>query len=197
MTKTIETMRLSGGHPVLDFVNTVDSRGDRWGPDLLESFSDLMTFAQRVGLTSESTDKDLEQGAVEKDRDIALSAAKELRECLYRVFLAEGVGGNPSRDDIAYLEEAATSARSRQRFSHDNGTWYWEPRFEEPLDVVHLFAISGANLLAAKDGRRPVKECQGDNCGWLFLDHSKGGRRKWCSEESCGTHSRVKRFRSK
>ncbi|WP_312367149.1 CGNR zinc finger domain-containing protein [Ensifer sp.] len=31
----------------------------------------------------------------------------------------------------------------------------------------------------------------------LFLDKSKSGRRLWCSDASCGTHTRVKRFRAR
>ncbi|NEJ72061.1 hypothetical protein GR197_16175 [Rhizobium phaseoli] len=197
MSKTVQNMRLSGGHPVLDFVNTVDSRGDRWGPDLLDSFDDLVIFARRVGLTADRGDSALGLTASQGDAFEALRAGKELRECLYRLFLVEHRGGRPSQDDIAYLEEAATSGRARQTFHHDGETWTWMQKLKEPLDLVHLLALSGADLLATKPERRPIRECKGANCGWLFLDHSKGGRRKWCSDESCGTHSRVKRFRAK
>jgi predicted RNA-binding Zn ribbon-like protein len=51
--------------------------------------------------------------------------------------------------------------------------------------------------LADRQHRRGVRECPGPNCGWLFLDTSKAGRRRWCSDESCGSRSRVKRFRAK
>jgi hypothetical protein len=52
-------------------------------------------------------------------------------------------------------------------------------------------------LLIARNDRRDVRECKGDNCGWLFLDHSKGGHRIWCSDTSCGTRSRIARFRTR
>jgi predicted RNA-binding Zn ribbon-like protein len=42
-----------------------------------------------------------------------------------------------------------------------------------------------------------VRECLGPNCGWLFIDTSRGGQRRWCSDRSCGTHARVRRFRAK
>jgi predicted RNA-binding Zn ribbon-like protein len=28
----------------------------------------------------------------------------------------------------------------------------------------------------------------------LFLDHSKNGRRRWCSMEDCGTHEKIRRY---
>jgi predicted RNA-binding Zn ribbon-like protein len=52
-------------------------------------------------------------------------------------------------------------------------------------------------LLIARNDRREVRECKDDNCGWLFLDHSKGGHRRWCSDASCGTRSRITRFRTR
>lgn len=48
--KTIADINLLGGHVALDFVNTVDSCGDRWGPDYLTSFRDLAAWALRVDL---------------------------------------------------------------------------------------------------------------------------------------------------
>ncbi|MGH2486180.1 MAG: CGNR zinc finger domain-containing protein [Ktedonobacterales bacterium] len=29
-----------------------------------------------------------------------------------------------------------------------------------------------------------MRECPGPRCGWLFLDTSKNGARRWCSMES-------------
>jgi predicted RNA-binding Zn ribbon-like protein len=52
-------------------------------------------------------------------------------------------------------------------------------------------------LLIARNDRREVRECKGDNCGWLFLDRSKGGHRMWCSDASCGARSRIARFRTR
>ncbi|WP_420820664.1 CGNR zinc finger domain-containing protein [Rhizobium tubonense] len=33
-----------------------------------------------------------------------------------------------------------------------------------------------------------MRACQGRNCGWLFLDQSCGGPRRWCSDKTCGSH---------
>ena len=48
--KTIADISLLGGHPALDFVNTVDAWRDRWGPDFLATYDDLVVWAERVGL---------------------------------------------------------------------------------------------------------------------------------------------------
>lgn len=197
MTKSVENMRLSGGHPVLDFVNTVDSRRNRWGPDLLQRFDDLVEFCLRVALVTEDQSKILRSSAKSSETSAvnALKIAIDLRESCYRVFLAEDRGGDLLHDDVAYLEAAATTARTHQMFRRQFNGWAWIQRMETPFDLVDALSSSAADLLATRSERRPVKECKGDNCGWLFLDHSKGGRRIWCSEASCGVHSRVKKFR--
>lgn len=198
MANSVEDMRLSGGHPALDFVNTVDSRRNRWGPDLLVNYADLIAFCLRVDLISATQATGFKQLAEENPAAAAnaLEAAVEVRECLYRVFLDEDVGGKPKMDDVAFTAEVVTAARGRQAFGQRSGAWTWAHRIEAPSDLVHVLSSSAAELLATRSERRPVKECKGDNCGWLFLDRSKGGRRIWCSEESCGVHSRVKKFRS-
>ncbi|MEJ7682514.1 MAG: CGNR zinc finger domain-containing protein [Segetibacter sp.] len=39
-------------------------------------------------------------------------------------------------------------------------------------------------LLSDKLSR--IKEC--GNCGWLFYDSSKNGKRRWCSMKTCGSN---------
>ena len=33
-----------------------------------------------------------------------------------------------------------------------------------------------------------------DACCWLFLDHSRGGSRRWCSMADCGTEAKKRRY---
>ncbi|WP_246713898.1 CGNR zinc finger domain-containing protein [Rhizobium leguminosarum] len=32
--------------------------------------------------------------------------------------------------------------------------------------------------------------------GWLILDESRGGHRRWWSDNTCGSHARVRKFRA-
>ena len=197
MAKSVSTMRLSGGHPALDFVNTVDSRRGRWGPDLLTKFVDLVTFSQRVDLISGAAAATLRQAAEASPGAAAkaLATGIDLRESLYRVFLEEDGGAIAPEGDANVVKAAAIVARSHQVFEQLAGGWAWTTKVETPADLVHVLSSSAADLLVSRPNRRSVKECKGDNCGWLFLDTSKGGRRIWCSEASCGVHNRVRKFR--
>jgi predicted RNA-binding Zn ribbon-like protein len=49
-------------------------------------------------------------------------------------------------------------------------------------------------LLTAPELQR-VRACPGlGDCGWLFLDTSKSGRRRWCSMEGCGSRAKMRRY---
>ncbi|HEV8444234.1 MAG TPA: CGNR zinc finger domain-containing protein, partial [Steroidobacteraceae bacterium] len=62
--------------------------------------------------------------------------------------------------------------------------------FDLPLDLVVLAAV---DLLGELDlGRTRV--CRGHDCGWLFIDTSKGGRRVWCDMATCGNAAKGARF---
>ena len=38
-----------------------------------------------------------------------------------------------------------------------------------------------------------VRECPGDEtCGWLFLDTSRSGTRRWCDMRTCGNRAKVR-----
>jgi hypothetical protein len=76
----------------------------------------------------------------------------------------------------------------------DGGGYAWRWRVDDPDAVTHRIACSAADLLTSPMLRR-VHVCPGENCAWLFLDVSRSGRRVWCSEETCGTRNRVRRWR--
>ncbi|MCK1819075.1 CGNR zinc finger domain-containing protein [Streptomyces sp. XM83C] len=54
-------------------------------------------------------------------------------------------------------------------------------------DAVELFTDPAA--------RACLRQCAGDNCPIVYLDTSRGRRRRWCSSEVCGNRERVARHR--
>ncbi|MDQ0391663.1 CGNR zinc finger domain-containing protein [Labrys monachus] len=199
-TKTIADIPLLGGHPALDFVNTVDAWRDRWGPDFLLCYEDLLAWGERAGLIAREHAERL-RGEARADPAAAAEAldrAKALRRALHALFLAEAEGMVPAPSDAGELDAAVRDAAARRVLAYRSGTFAWQWRDDDDLDALtRRVAVAAADLLTARTGRRPVRECHGRNCGWLFLDTSRGGRRRWCSDETCGSHARVLRFRAK
>jgi predicted RNA-binding Zn ribbon-like protein len=199
MATSTSDMRLSGGHPALDFVNSVDSRGDRWGPDFLRCFDDLLVLAERTAMLDAAAASALRDKALAQPERAAaaIDKAAKLREAVYQAFVTEDADRDYPAPALQLLEEVAREARRRERLSRTNPGFAWSLPFDELEDVGRAFALAAIGLLMSRDDRREVRECKGDNCGWLFLDHSKGGRRMWCSDAGCGTRSRISRFRAR
>jgi Putative stress-induced transcription regulator len=82
---TVTTTRLFGDHPVLDFTNTVHSRGADFGPDVLTKFCDLLSWGLRVGVIETAAANELRNLNAKRGK-AALGRAKTLREALYRIF---------------------------------------------------------------------------------------------------------------
>ncbi|MEU6220914.1 CGNR zinc finger domain-containing protein [Streptomyces sp. NPDC047022] len=66
------------------------------------------------------------------------------------------------------------------------------PERGELLSVVAREAIE---LLTDPGARASLRQCEGDNCSLVYLDTSRGRRRRWCSSEVCGNRERVARHR--
>ena len=71
---------------------------------------------------------------------------------------------------------------------------HWKLDPEDASGPLAPIAYSACKLLLCGDVKR-LKQCHG--CGWLFLDRSKGGRRRWCDMKTCGNRAKVTRFRQK
>jgi predicted RNA-binding Zn ribbon-like protein len=197
--KTIEDISLLGGHPALDFVNTVDSRGERWGPEFLNTYSDLVTWARRLEVIDDDEQTVLLSKAMESpvQAQRELVQARELREALHRIFLTESDEAPVGEEDLALLDRAVQPAQSQRRLVSVAGTIRWRHPPAEQLDAIaYRIGWLAAELLTSKTERRPIRACQGPNCGWLFLDHSRNGHRRWCSDRTCGSNARVRKFRA-
>jgi predicted RNA-binding Zn ribbon-like protein len=52
---------------------------------------------------------------------------------------------------------------------------------------------SAADLLTSERVVR-VRECAAEDCAWLFVDTSRGPRRKWCDMSTCGNRAKARRY---
>jgi len=126
----------------------------------------------------------------------ALARAKRLREVIYRVFSALAASGEPPASDLGLIESEARRALASRQLVRTEGRYGWVWSDEDLDTLARRLAHEAAELLTAPRLGR-VKECPGRGCGWLFLDTSRNGLRRWCSEEDCGTPAQVARHRSK
>ncbi|PSS64464.1 hypothetical protein C6558_13265 [Ensifer sp. NM-2] len=198
--KPIAELRLLGGHPVLDYVNTVDSRKDRLGPDALVSFNHLIEWATRLGVIGTADEARLGSKAAAHPQiaEKALEEARALREAIYKIAQAEVRCQAPPKKDLHLIGRMAKRwLAGRTILIRQDGQIAWSESVQDLQDIASKIACLAVDLFTTRDTRRAIKQCPGHNCGWLFLDHSRSGRRHWCSDDICGTYARVKRYRAK
>jgi predicted RNA-binding Zn ribbon-like protein len=186
--RTLANLDLVAGNPALDFANTINSRV---APehDYLGSFGDVVSWAERVGVAPPRARQ------VSHDPDAtarALRQAQRLREAIYRSFSAVAAGEAPPPADVRRVLRAYGIAVGRASFGVGNADagLRW-PMSTRPSRVLDPIAYAAGELLLASDPP-PVKECPG--CGWLFLDRSRNGSRRWCDMQTCGSRDKMRRY---
>lgn len=54
-----------------------------------------------------------------------------------------------------------------------------------------------AVLVFGPDAGGRIRECAADDCGYLYLDISRSGNRRWCSMQRCGNRAKVRAHRAR
>jgi predicted RNA-binding Zn ribbon-like protein len=186
--QSIAEVSFIGGHVALDFVNTAEERGDPEAGDALRVPADLRLWGQRYGLLSSS--------AVSAEDRVEFRRAIDARELLYALFLLRVRGGEPTRvdlDGLAALIPPAFRAASLEPSTDGHLAWRWS---SSQLSSIRHTAVTAAVDLLARTPAVRLKQCPGQHCGWLFIDTTKRGNRRWCSMSECGQDAKTARRRA-
>jgi predicted RNA-binding Zn ribbon-like protein len=175
---------LLGGRPSLDLPATrVPSHAG--AVDRLRSPEDLERWFAAAGLVSVPVAADAAD----------LQSARELRRVLYRLYRATAARRPADPADVATVNGWAARPAPAPRLGLD----------AEGMPVAAVDAPTAASLLAlvARDAvevlggplRDRVRRCDGEGCTLMFIDTSRGGRRRWCSMNLCGARSKMAAYR--
>ncbi|NBM18184.1 ABATE domain-containing protein [Streptomyces sp. GC420] len=121
---------------------------------------------------------------------------RELRDrvtALVRAQLTPGQNADSAMERVNTLAAAPLPAlRAVRQGDVLVRTLTGRPGCEAFLAVVARDAVE---LLTDPSARSRLRQCEGDNCTRVYLDTSRGRRRRWCSSELCGNRERVARHR--
>jgi predicted RNA-binding Zn ribbon-like protein len=115
-----------------------------------------------------------------------LPAVRRLRAAITRVARHAAQGVAPDPGDVAAINEAAAHPPLVLRVA--DGAAYLLPGTER--QALSTLARDAIDLFRGAHPRLRRR-----NCGLLFVDASRPGRRRWCSMERCGDRARKRRAR--
>ena len=200
---TAAPFELSGGHPALDFVNSLDNRFDRDGPtELLSGYADLLRFAEQTRLLDAADARLLAGSVAPAAATRVLRAARELREALAGVLYARLEGRTPLSADILVLERRFRETERHRELrlvpasGHAMLHWVWG-QSAKAADFPLLLLADCASQLLLSDAVQQVRGCDADTCRWLFRDTSKNHTRRWCNMKVCGNRAKARRFHNR
>jgi predicted RNA-binding Zn ribbon-like protein len=191
-TGDLDELRIVGGHPALDLANTLAPRLPD-GVDYLISPSVLLEWARRTGLLEAPEAVRVEQawagspGSAETALTDVLTiralidpalAGRDLDALTWR--WAEAIG----RSQLVAGAVGAGSSGARLSVGTRPELLIPDRLADAVVDLVRHADLSRLHSCPLPDG----------GCGWLFLDRSRNGSRRWCSMDDCGTVAKSRRL---
>lgn len=214
-------MKLVGGRLCLDFVNTVEAWtsscmsptgqssemgsmtqsqifADTPTQEKLVDYASLVRWGEFASVITDWQAHELLRCAA-KRTTAATSIwrrALRLRLALYRLCKSFVEGREAAAVELDVLHHELALARRHERLVQDGGrlSWAWEESSGALDRVLWPVARSAAEFLTMDDLSR-LRQCQGRECGWMFLDTSRNRSRLWCDMSDCGNLAKVRRWR--
>ncbi len=181
-----------GGHTAIDLTNTVFTRHMPTDDnDLLNSPRDVGNWLHFAGLATKA-----QANAISGIPALAfLESVRELREASFSIFDALAAGKPSSTEALGLLFEQAAKGLSGGGLKLvETDAAPQIVRFDDPKAIVAFLASVSIGAYFVLPRER-LHACP--RCGWLFVDTSRGGKRRWCSMQTCGNREKASRHKEK
>lgn len=182
-----------GGRLCLGFANSILWRRSDSPIDQLDSYADVVTCVARAGSLESAQGLLALAEAHPRRAKSSFAAAVELREVLFGLFSDVAAATAPEPSAMKVLNDALAESLTHvsvRETADGSFTADWQPAAHLDLPIWQVAASAGAVLTSADRDR--LKQCPGEQCGWLFLDESSSQTRRWCDSRLCGNRARVR-----
>jgi predicted RNA-binding Zn ribbon-like protein len=184
-------LRFDTGRICLDLLATEGARLSAAPVERLDGTARLDQWLHRTGVLPE-------QEPLTGDTDTLLAEFHALRALLHRIVHTELDGGRASAADLERLNRFAEPGPPALRLERaDDGRLH--RRLAGPVRPEQLLAAvadDAVRLLGSAE-RELMRECEGPTCDMVYLDTSRGRRRRWCSAAVCGNRHHVAAHRAR
>jgi predicted RNA-binding Zn ribbon-like protein len=119
--------------------------------------------------------------------------ALALREAIWRIAQAVRQSETPLREDIDTINRisAAPDLSPQLVLKGLNQAWHSPTTATAALSTIARDAIA----LFSGELRSRIRECENPNCGLMFVDASRPGKRRWCLMKRCGNMAKTSQYR--
>jgi len=173
--------RTGNGAPWLDLLATLAGRYREQQEDVIDTAEALRAWLRQ---------NDLDPVAPVTDDDVAHAA--DARESLHRLAVAAVRGDAPAAADVRRINAVLDRDLGIQVSRSAGGL---RPRRPRSVDDALARLARQAALDLSGHGHGTLRACGDDTCSGIFLDTT--GRRRWCTDLSCGNRLRVRAHRDR
>jgi predicted RNA-binding Zn ribbon-like protein len=180
----------------LDFLNSIATPVDTT-IDWIDDGDGLLAWMEQAGLVPRETLETMRAQALPGELDKIADQARSLREW-FRGFVRERKG-RPLQQSALYeleplnrlLERDEGFSRIVTRRIDGRETLELQPmrKWRSPEALLLPIGQALGRFVCTEDFSN-VKACEGPACTLLFADHTRGGRRRWCSMALCGNRAK-------
>ena len=188
--------KFKGGHPALDFCNTVHWRRRPVYNELLTDYDRLIEWATAGEVVSAAEARQLKTLATERSPDALdrLKTARDTRDALYRFLAARLAGQSAQPQDHAAVSGAVADASAHADLVEHEGHFILKVQVLSLETILRRVMLMAGTLLTTPMLER-VGQCQDPRgCGWLFLDTTRNHSRRWCAMDDCGSLDKARRY---
>ncbi|AQW47846.1 hypothetical protein SHXM_01309 [Streptomyces hygroscopicus] len=188
VTARLRALRFDAGSLALNLVATLGRRTSA-PVERLGTLDRLREWCDGVGLRPHD----------EAVTDELLTELWTLREAAYDVVAAVVYGRSPSAVSVALLNDRARPAPP-QPLLIATGTGVGVDGADRPLSGRELQSVVVRDLIAVlgdPERRAALRVCDASLCTMVYLDHTPGGRRRWCSMRLCGNSAKAAKHRER
>jgi predicted RNA-binding Zn ribbon-like protein len=184
---------LIAGAPGIDFLNTVEWRGDpSRTAERLTSYGELVIWCLRADLLTEAESRQLTAEAARYPQAAAraVRTAIDLREAAVELLQS------PLSDSaaVAQLNRCLTGAPFEYRIKRTGkgrlqslvapiGKLLGLPFYRVAQEIVTVLT---------SDPLEKIRSCTNTRCGWFFVDTSRNNARRWCQMTTCGNQAKAR-----
>lgn len=171
------------GRLCIDFTQTGGETGKRAYWERFHQPTDLADWLAQSPLQLQ----DVQPGPEE------FKIALALREAIWRVAQTIRHGETPLAEDIDTINRAAAAPDLHPQLNSESleQTWGSPATATAALSVIARDAID----LFSGELRSRIRECANPNCGLMFVDASRPGKRRWCLMKRCGNIAKTSQYR--